>query len=47
MKNLNKLHDFLDSQINKLKCLLAQKNTINYHFLEPKTSFNQVEIFLN
>lgn len=47
MKNLKNLHDFLDKIISDLKKLREKPNSINYYFLEAKTSFDHIEIFLN
>jgi len=47
MKNLKQLHDFLNKVIQDLKKLQKQHNSITYHFLEAKTSFDHIEIYLN
>jgi len=44
MKNLVTL---LDDLIRKMKNLGTPKNSKIYYFLEPKTAFNEIEIYLN
>jgi len=41
------LSDFIDKTIQSLKNLRKCHNVIVYHFLEAKTSFDKIEIYLN